>query len=257
MQLVDKQQVAIRFSQAKSEYDNNAIAQQCIVQKLMALLATQGKAFGKILEIGCGTGMLSEQLMSHCEFECLVLNDLCRDYEPALSKKLPYSSVHYHFGDAERENFGIGYDLVISASAIQWFENEANFLKKTANILNDDGILLFNTFSPKNLYEIKYLLKTGLTYPTEDEWYKLLADGFEVLVLTMEEIPLYFDCALSVLTHLNKTGVSIIDPSKWSDNRLMQFEQRYRTRFQQDLGVTLTYTPLYVMARKKRKQHAW
>ena len=37
----------------------------------------------------------------------------------------------------------------------------------------------------------------------------------------------------------------------------MQFEQRYRTRFQQDLGVTLTYTPLYVMARKKRKQHAW
>ena len=64
MQLVDKQQVAIRFSQAKSEYDNNAIAQQCIVQKLMALLTTQGKAFCKILEIGCGTGMLSEQLVS-------------------------------------------------------------------------------------------------------------------------------------------------------------------------------------------------
>lgn len=253
MQLVDKQQVAIRFSQAKSEYDNNAIAQQCIVQKLMALLTTQGKAFGKILEIGCGTGMLSEQLVSYCEFERLVLNDLCRDYEPVLRKKLPYPSVHYHFGDAERENFGMGYDLVISASAVQWFENEANFLKKMANMLNDDGILLFNTFSSKNLYEIKCLLKTGLTYPTEDEWYKLLADKFEVLVLTMEEIPLYFDCALSVLTHLNKTGVSIIDPTKWSDKRLTQFEQRYRTRFQQDLGVTLTYTPLYVLARKKRK----
>lgn len=253
MQLVDKQQVAIRFSQAKSEYDNNAIAQQCIVQKLMALLATQGTVFNKILEIGCGTGMLSEQLVSNCEFERLVLNDLCRDYEPVLRKKLPYPSVHYHFGDAEQEHFGIGYDLVISASAVQWFENEANFLKKMANTLNDDGILLFNTFSSKNLYEIKCLLKTGLTYPTEDEWYKLLADDFEVLVLTTEEIPLYFDCALSVLTHLNKTGVSIIDPSKWSDKRLTQFEQRYRARFQQDLGVTLTYTPLYVMARKKRK----
>ncbi|WP_294089857.1 malonyl-ACP O-methyltransferase BioC [uncultured Actinobacillus sp.] len=253
MQLVDKQQVAIRFSQAKSEYDNNAIAQQCIVQKLMALLATQGTVFNKILEIGCGTGMLSEQLVSNCEFERLVLNDLCRDYEPVLRKKLPYPSVHYHFGDAEQEHFGIGYDLVISASAVQWFENEANFLKKMANTLNDDGILLFNTFSSKNLYEIKCLLKTGLTYPTEDEWYKLLADDFEVLVLTTEEIPLYFDCALSVLTHLNKTGVSIIDPTKWSDKRLTQFEQRYRARFQQDLGVTLTYTPLYVMARKKRK----
>lgn len=253
MQLVDKQQVAIRFSQAKSEYDNNAIAQQCIVQKLMALLATQGTVFNKILEIGCGTGMLSEQLVSNCEFERLVLNDLCRDYEPVLRKKLPYPSVHYHFGDAEQEHFGIGYDLVISASAVQWFENEANFLKKMANTLNDDGILLFNTFSSKNLYEIKSLLKTGLTYPTEDEWYKLLANDFEVLILTTEEIPLYFDCALSVLTHLNKTGVSIIDPSKWSDKRLTRFEQRYRTQFQQDLGVALTYTPLYVMARKKRK----
>lgn len=253
MQLVDKQQVAIRFSQAKSEYDNNAIAQQCIVQKLMALLATQNKAFGKILEIGCGTGMLSEQLVSHCSFERLVLNDLCSDYEPSLRKKLSYPSVHYHFGDAERENFGMGYDLVISASAVQWFENEANFLKKMANMLNDDGILLFNTFSSKNLYEIKCLLKTGLTYPTEDEWYKLLADEFEVLVLTTEEIPLYFNSALSVLTHLNKTGVSIIDPSKWSDKRLTRFEQRYRTQFQQGSGVTLTYTPLYVMGRKKRK----
>lgn len=251
MPSINKQQVAQCFGKARWSYDQHAVAQQQIIQRLVALLTAQKTEFERVLEIGCGTGMLSQQLITQFNIQQLVLNDLCADYQDCLAQKLPAERISYQFGDAEQCDFAGEFDLIISASTFQWFENPAKFLQKAVKMLKNDGILLFNSFSERNLHQIRRLLKTGLYYPSEAEWRTDLEQaGFELIMFEKNEIMLEFAGIEAVFAHLNKTGVSAVDGMSWSEPRRAKLEYRYQQLCQTE-QLQLSYTPCYVLARKK------
>lgn len=256
MALIDKEQVAKRFQTAQFSYGQQAIAQQKINQHLIELLQTTGKhQFYRVLEIGCGTGDLSERLIKAVKITELDLNDLylSDNIHQNLQQKrcANVDQVRFIGGDIEQLKLTQHYDLIISASTVQWLHHKEAFLAKCAKHLNVDGILLFNTFAPSNLAEISALTGIGLTYPTTQEWQYWLKPHFLLEHLDTETIRLRFDSPLTVLRHLKATGVTAVQKTVWTKGKLQQFCQAYQQQYAlADGSVYLSYVPLYFVARK-------
>lgn len=250
--MINKPLIAQRFSKALPTYNQQASVQQAICQQLIALLSsTKRSKFQRILEIGCGTGQLTTLLHQYCCADGWHLNDLC-DTRPHLTPLLQQTAYQFFQGDAEQLTFSGQYDLLASASTVQWFENPKGFLAKCSTLLAPQGLLLISTFAPQNLIEIKKLTGIGLHYPSLKQWETWLTPQFEILHLSQQTLHLSFDSPLDVLRHLKSTGVTAVGTTLWNKKRLQQFIDQYQQQYCLDNHqVQLTYQPIFILARKK------
>src|SRR5262249_12386743 len=143
------------------------------------------------------------------------------------------------------------FDMLASASVIQWFDNPALFIQKMAAQFNSKALVLLNTFGQNNLREIKALTGKGLTYPSLADVRNWVNDFFDILYLEEEEIRLRFTTPLEVLNHLKYTGVTGTNKSIWTRSMLQSFCDEYWNRYHINRHVTLTYHPIYLLAVKK------
>ncbi|MCD8194622.1 MAG: malonyl-ACP O-methyltransferase BioC [Tannerellaceae bacterium] len=251
---IDTQQVCRRFSRAIPSYDRHARAQQQICHRLAGLVSRYaGDRFGRILEIGCGTGGFTRLLKQQCQVEEWVINDLCAGYEKQIREIIATSgSMHFIAGDAEKIAFGGKFDLILSASAIQWFTAPEAFLKRLGGNLPTGKTLILSTFVPGNLQEIHTLTGRGLVYPEKQLYVNWLNNDFNLLYNQEEEIVLTFDDPYQVLQHLKYTGVTATGSGSWTRKMVQDFSTRYRNLFSTGNNqVKLTYRPLYLVAVKK------
>lgn len=253
MEAIDRERIQHRFTRALTSYDSQADAQHRISRKLASLLpGPVGGDYGRILEIGCGTGGFTRSLIRQCKAEEWVLNDLCEGCREKVSKLFQDCLPRFIMGDAEAIPFPGKFDLIASASAFQWMKEPEKFLGKLARLLEPHGTLLFSTFAPGNLSEIKELTGKGLFYPTAVELAGWLSAGFDLRHCEEEIIRLTFNSPLDVLKHLKATGVTATGNGLWTKGMQASFCNRYREQFPAaNNQVTLTYRPLYVVAIKK------
>ena len=242
-------------------------------------------SFRHIAEFGCGTGCYSRLLLRTLQPETLLLNDLCPEMEECIHDlltgggRLPCapqagnaSGVLYDadvelYGsspattavsflpcDAETLDFPQGTDLITSCSTLQWFADTERFFARCHRFLSDGGILAFSTFGKKNMREIHTLTGHGLEYLSLDNLKVLLSPRFEILYAEEEIVSLPFGTPLEVLRHLKQTGVTGTEKRVWTRGRLQSFCDEYiRMCGNDDRSVSLTYHPIYVIARKRER----
>ena len=254
MEPIETKCIHTRFTRALSSYDNHADAQHRISRKLASLLVRHqaNTRYKRLLEIGCGTGGLTQALKRQAHIDEWVLNDLCEGCREKINLLFPGSPPRFIAGDAEALPFPGKFDLIASASVFQWMKEPEAFLRKLAGLLVPQGVLLLSTFIPDNLHEIKELTGKGLAYPSADTLAGWLSADFNLLHREEEAIVLTFRSPLVVLRHLKATGVTATGGSPWTKGRQASFCQQYSDRFTVTGNqVTLTYRPLYIVAVKK------
>ena len=247
--MTDKNTVCRRFARAAATYTAEAGVQRRIAGELAGLIAGLNiPPAGRILEIGCGTGFLTEKLLEMLKPASMTVNDLC----PQMLDRLSCGGVEKMAGDAETLPYPDNLNLIASASTVQWFAELQQWFDKCARALAPDGILAFSTFGPQNMHQTAHLTGSGLEYRTAEELCRMLADKFEVLHVSQQTVTLHFDSARQVLLHLRRTGVTATAKGgAWSPAHLADFERRYAEQFPSPQGIPLTYNPLYITARKK------
>ena len=100
--------------------------------------------------------------------------------------------------------------------------------------------------------EIHTLTGHGLEYLSLDNLKVLLSPRFEILYAEEEIVSLPFGTPLEVLRHLKQTGVTGTEKRVWTRGRLQSFCDEYiRMCGNDDRSVSLTYHPIYVIARKR------
>lgn len=265
---IDKNLVISRFSSATGTYDSNAHVQRSVALKLLDYLS--GYASGtcrKVLEVGCGTGILSRAFLSRWKPEHMWLNDLCPDAGMVL-KDILSEDVTFFPGDAETIAFPSGLDMIISSSAMQWFEDIDGFFSRCAMSLSvagvsdvpascPDGILAVTTFGRENFIEISSLEGVALDYVTLEGLKRMAERYFDVLFAAEEIVRMDFSSPADVLRHMRMTGVTGLRKDIWTRERLDAFCRRYKSMFPSEDssvegGVRLTYNPMYLICRKKR-----
>lgn len=247
--MVNKELVKQRFEKNLSTYSENAVVQKHMASELVAaLMANHSNNFNQILEIGCGTGTLTKEILDKLNVETLFANDIV---ENSLNLKIISDKIKTLYGDCEKVQFPQNLDLVISNATFQWLENLPEVLDKIYTSLNQNGILAFNTFEEWNLYQIKTITGNTLNYYKKAELKKILSQNFKILYSNSETIEIEFDSPQDVLKHLKRTGVNGITPTKWTKNDLKKFKDEYSNLFKNDKGkLVLTYKPLYFICAK-------
>lgn len=265
-------QIARRFAKAQHSYVQAAQVQQHMVKQLLQQLAatlqpsTQGlSAFNRVLEMGCGSGLLTQAFVAQYPVEQLFLNDLyqaellpLQPLQPQSAKEFQPSAMQMDWliGDIEQLELPQQLDAIISNAAVQWLHDLPQLWARCFAALNTQGVLLLSSFSDGNLAEIKQLTGQGLQYLSLAAIHTQLTQaGFEVLHAEQEQIRLCFDSPRAVLQHLRATGVTATNSKfRWTKSRLQQFELDYVRLAQSNenkvLQYPLTYTPLYIVARK-------
>lgn len=253
---MNKQLIKSRFSKSLHTYEQQADVQKLIAQTLARkageYLPTSCES---LLEIGCGTGFLTRELLQQVSVRKLWLNDLVDELADRLSELAEGLSRHTQLqfipGDAELIPFPSSVNGVVSASTLQWMSDLPVFFRKVSDAMQSDGIFVFNTFGSNNFQEIRTLLGSGLNYPDSLKLQKMLTVSFEILESWEETHTQSFDSPREVLRHLQETGVTATDCSfNWNKSKLQIFEKEYRQQFAKDGKVTLTWQVLYFICRK-------
>ena len=250
---INKEEVEQRFRRSRVSYNDNARVQKMVVDRMVPMiLSSVERVPEKILEIGCGTGLLTSQLQRTFPSDGLYLNDLVEElcYHAAPVNHVPLK--HWFPGEVEQLFLPRCFDLIASASTFQWFTTPEETFKKLSKRLEQRGVLVFSTFGKFNLREIRLTTGGGLDYRNKEELEKMLKPYFEIELIEEEFHMLEFDTPLAVLQHLKKTGVNVSgDPTIWTKGRVDAFIKDYNARFAIDGKVALTYHPLYFVCRRK------
>lgn len=245
-----------RFSQSRETYNQKALVQKRIADKLAGKISRiEGLKYDRILEIGSGTGFLTDRILSSFEPSQFLINDLAETMQTdidAIARKHNFSNYSFIPGDAEEIPFPSGLDLVISSSTFQWFNNLKRFFKRISGLLNRDGYIAFSTFGDDNFKEIRATLNIGLNYLPAEAIIDILTENFVVVEVEEWKHKKYFASPFEVLKHMKQTGVNSIDSNFIGKDKLNLFSEEYRRIFSVLNGdVSLTYHPIIIIAKRK------
>lgn len=254
---IDSLSIAQRFAKAGQSYDTHAIVQKQIAQQLLAYMQQylSGASCKHWLEIGCGSGNLTNPVLCSAEFQptTYYCNDLYREVQQHFTAD---PRLSWLIGDIEQLALPQQLDVIVSSSALQWMQDIDALLEKMHAALKPQAYLCFSSFSTENLKQIKQLTGQGLDYLSLAQWRaKLAQHGFEIVILDQQIETLYFEHPLAVLKHLKATGVTATAQNyRWTKQSLQAFYQDYQafviTDQQAVQHYPLSYHPLYCIARR-------
>ncbi|MEC1722679.1 malonyl-ACP O-methyltransferase BioC [Schinkia azotoformans] len=155
--MINKALLQKRFTKQALSYDEFANVQKKMAHHLLMLLkdvhlGEQGVI--RILEIGCGTGYLTERLLQrypHCQITAV-------DFAPGMietaRKKVNDQRATFICGDAEEMEFNHSYHLIISNATFQWFNQLEITIRKLFEALYTGGKIYFSTFGNLTFHEL-------------------------------------------------------------------------------------------------------
>ena len=232
-----------KFKKSMDKYDENALVQKVMADKLIEVL--DKKSYEKILELGCGTGILTRKLCEKISYKKYYVNDIVEKSKFYVDKIIPENT--FICGNAQKIKLPQKVDLIISNAMFQWFLNIEKVLEYYNTILNQGGTIAFTTFSPENFKEIKKITGLTLNYKTIDEIRDILVKNFEVKYLENFDYTLNFNSPLEVLAHMKNTGVNSLTEQHWGVKDVKDFCDKYRESYP---DFSLTYSPIIAVAKK-------
>lgn len=249
---MDKTLIAERFTKAIGTYSNEAGAQKKIARHMAHLLQQHMHNYtpDRIVEFGCGTGNYSRLLHEMFRPQHMLINDICSEVRYAC-KDLTDKGVVFENGDAEFLAFPHQSELITSCSALQWFENPECFFMRCHEFLAENGYLAFSTFGKDNMMEMKGTTGSALDYRSLAELEEALSPRFDIVHSEEQILTYHYSHPMDVLRHLKETGVTGISSFQWTKGKLIDFCEQYSFKYQSANGVSLTYHPIYIIAKKK------
>ncbi len=247
---IDKSLVAERFEGARDSYDANAGAQTLIADYLANQLRDKDSAAilaspaATVLEIGCGTGLLSRRLLDRRPAARMLYWDISAVQPRGIDPEC------YRCCDAETTVGALeekSVDMIVSSSAIQWFNSQFRFIERTLRALKPGGLLAVSTFSRDNMPETAGSGRR-LRLPDATAWEKFIATLPDVEKIQISEFPIVcrFDNAMDAMRHISRTGVNALTRAGGNARSVAatmtpDVHGRY----------TLTFKPLFIILRKK------
>ena len=268
----NRKRIGRAFHRQAGEYDQHAIIQKHVVSRLDSLIESYLKtAPAGLLDIGCGTGNLLAALQErfpHCRLHGL---DLAFNMALASSRRVGGDAVIVN-ADAELLPFRDSYfDLVVSASTLQWVENLDKCLQESLRVLAPGGLFCAAFFGGTTLWELQESYRQALTgrqltdvrhsgrlqrFKNIDEVHQALSstDFEHVLVSSEIEIEYHVD-ASHLLRSIKGVGAATAARNDSGGGLgwrgvLHDMGNIYSSRFGSDGKIPATYEVIYIIAKR-------
>ena len=220
------------FGNAATTYDEHAFLQREIVNRLFDRLDYIKLEPKRVLDLGSGTGYVSDKCRARFPKAELIAIDLALPMLQVAKQRLPQTpalarllgrlpSQHFICGDAEKLPFANeSIDAVISSATLQWCDGEL-VTKEVSRVLKPNGLFMFTTFGPDTLKELRTAFRAVDDTPHINEFVDmhdlgdmLVAAGFADPVMDQETITLTYADLKSMLRELKGIGAHNVLPDR-------------------------------------------
>ncbi|MDO4462230.1 MAG: methyltransferase domain-containing protein [Bacteroidia bacterium] len=231
--------MSLKFGANAQTYNEASDVQRCIALYLAHTMSGKLPLNANIYEIGAGTGHLTRQLLQTSSINRYTINDVSQEMLNVLFKDLPNNTnIVSQCADAETAEWPQDTNVIVSSSAVQWFKEPLNLIRRAANLLPPGGLLAFSTFLPGTYGELLHLGK-GLYYHSIEDWQgELEKCGFKNISINSEQQVVNFSSIRDLLLSIKHSGVQGNGDGKTPFAKLRQ------------LPLKLTYNVIYVVANR-------
>ncbi|QZT38672.1 hypothetical protein K5X82_07180 [Halosquirtibacter xylanolyticus] len=246
----DKKRIQTCFKQGFRTYDQQATIQKRVAEKLVDCLAQQPLFIPTVFEIGAGSGILTESLLSKHMVGEYRLNDIVTHCFPKLAgitKSHAVTIAKDYMGDIEQIDLPQQNNLIISSSVFQWIQRLPTLLNKLSGTQNRGDILAFSIYTKGTYTEFHQTTGAGLNYLHFDEITTMVEQQYDILHASQEQHTLSFNTPKEVLLHMKRTGVNGVGIS-WNKSQHLHFMRNYPTV---NHKYQLTYVPSYFILKRK------
>ncbi|MBF0584677.1 MAG: methyltransferase [Magnetococcales bacterium] len=243
------------FGQAE-QYQQFAVVQRQVAHRLAAALPPLAPC-PVILELGCGTGLLSRQLLARWPDTPFVCSDIALPMVQRCRQQLGQrETVLYTVLDGEQPAvIAAGFDLIAASMVFQWFSRPLAALAGLHALLRPGGCLAFATLGPATFMEWQQgCTALGLTsglpsYPPLAAWQQAWPNP-ELAQLQVELVRRRHRSGLAFLQELRAVGAH--QPVEGYRPQTPGQLRRLLRHLEQENGeVTMTYQVLYGLFYKK------
>lgn len=265
---IDKRQVRRAFSRAAGQYDAAAVLQREVCTRMLERLDCVKLQPGRIVDVGCGTGWGTRQLMQRYPVAQMVALDIAMGMlqltrgQTGWWQKLFGGSKQPMPLCADVEALPLAAqsaDMIWSNLTVQWCNDLPAAFRELHRALKVDGLLMFSTFGPDTLKELRFAFQGADGYnhvnrftDMHDIGDMLVASGFADPVMEMEVLTLTYDDVRAVLQDLKSIGAHNVTAGRQSGlmgkNAWQRMTAQYET-FRRDGKLPATFEIVY--------GHAW
>jgi malonyl-CoA O-methyltransferase len=260
------------FSKQATTYDRQAQLQRESSKRLSTFLP-EGIGKQSILEIGSGSGFLTEQLVNRDfrVYACDLAHGMNRFLQDKLSTGFPNAPVSILTGDAEHLPFvSEHFDTVASNLCFQWVDGLSKVFPEVMRVLVPGGSFVFSVFGEKTLCELRgsfrqaavFLQRIDHTqeFPSRENIHQELdAAGFIQTSVEHQVLEKKYRNLKALLRNLKMIGsvnASEKRPQGLGYRKLLEeAEAFYRRSFSHRGWLRATYEIYYVRAYKKNRSN--
>ena len=203
--------IKAHFNEHASEYDQHAQIQAIIADKLISNIKLTHEA-PKILELGCGTGYIANQLRHTYPNASFHLCDISVNMLDQARRKC--GKENFTFEQCSFPKQPQKYDLIISSMALQWFDNLPKTLKLCKESLSPKGIMSFAmpiegtlTILPQVFYDLK-LDFNGINYWNEEDITQICLETLGSCQIDVKTEIQSFHQSIELLRNLHHIGAN-------------------------------------------------
>jgi malonyl-CoA O-methyltransferase len=152
-------EIAARFGARAESYELHAGLQRAVADRLARLLPEL--ASPRVLELGCGTGLLSRHLIKRYPQGSFVLTDVAPAMIAQCRRNLaPSSTQHISFEvmDAGEAGGHAELDLIVSSMTLHWLADPVASLERLRQFLAPGGVMLYATLGTDSFAEWRAVL---------------------------------------------------------------------------------------------------
>jgi len=254
MQSFSRQHIQQHFNHAAPSYDDAAILQKTVAERIDERLELTTIEPKTILDLGAGTGLLTEQVIRRYPNAQLYAVDLSSSMLkiatprftaprwPALNTKLNRFLQNCKLTKAlatktaataiNADVYQLPFadnsvDLIVSNLMLQWCDDLDSVFAEFRRVLRPEGLLMFTTFGPDTLKELRQAWQSvDANYEHVNNFIDmhdigdaLIRNGFGQPVMDMEIFTLTYDKPMGVLKDLKAIGAT--NANKQRNNGLM------------------------------------
>lgn len=257
---LDQAHVRHAFGRAADSYEENAVLQAEVGLRLRERLDGEEFAPERVLDVGSGPGMGSAALRERYPDAQVIALDLALPMLRAATRRAGSPPAFARVGgDAQALPFADGsLDLVHSNLCLQWCEDPGLALAEFRRVLRPGGALLFSTFGPDTLKELRAAFAAVDRQPhvsrfvdMHDIGDALLTTGFRDPVLERDDFTLTYTDARTLMRELRAIGATNADAQRsrtlTGKAHLARVADAYEA-FRRDGVLPATYEVVYAAA---------
>jgi malonyl-CoA O-methyltransferase len=229
---LDKAKIRQSFSAASTTYDGVAELQRTVGYALLD--AVESQITGTLLDIGCGTGFLTAELLRFRPEQLIALDIALPMLQATRNKLVGWGELanpnnplivgvraspqptHYALLCADAEHLPLinnSVNHVFSNLALQWCSNLGAVFTDIKRLLKSDGQFIFSTFAPHTLQELKAAWQSVDDYAHVNDFYNaeqledfLQQAGFTDIYITRTLYTPHYDSVLTLMRELKHIG---------------------------------------------------